>query len=62
MSTTESPKPYRVEWRYSSRHVWTLMDEVSEHEEAHEIADDAVKRHKGCARVTVQHVIYRVSL
>lgn len=38
---------------------WTLFDEVDSHEEAIEIAEAAVKEHRGYARVIAQHVIHR---
>lgn len=60
MSMEWSPKPYRVEWRFGRTH-WTLHDEADEHEEAIELADAAVKAHRGEARVVVQHVIHRSS-
>lgn len=57
--TAESPEPYRVEWRLHIGMVWTLVEEVSSHDDALELARKQVKEYQGFTRVVTQHVIER---
>jgi hypothetical protein len=57
MTLDVNTPPYRVEWRPDLVTRWLLIDHAGTRDEADDLAEKALKDHKGYVRLITQHVI-----